>query len=88
MTDMEIEREELFNVVQEFIDGSYEYVRRNVPAQEAVEAAKHYCTSVAAQQGFTRRVIITDDGDCCNFEWKFGIGITYPRRDEEGHFHG
>ena len=67
-----------FNVVQFFADESSEYVRRNVSAEEAVNAAKHYCTSVGAKLGITRRVIITDGGDSTNFEWKFGKGITYP----------
>lgn len=70
---------ELFNVVQFFPDETYEYVRRGVTAEEAVEAARHYCSSVGARLGTTRRVIITDDGDYCNFEWRFGEGITYPK---------
>lgn len=71
-----------FSVCQFFPDGSYEYVRRFVSAQEAVEAARHYCTSVGARLGTTQRVIITDGGDRVNFEWQFGKGITYPPRDE------
>lgn len=70
--------EDLFSVVQFFQDESYEYVRERVSAQEAVEAAKHYCMSVGAQVGTTRRVIITDDGDDTVFEWKFREGITFP----------
>lgn len=70
-----------FSVVQFFTDGSYEYVRRFVDAQEAVEAARHYTTSVGAQIGTTVRVIITDGDDYTNFEWKHGEGITY--RGEE-----
>lgn len=66
-----------FNVCQFFEDGSYEYVRRNVGAEEAVKAAHHYCHSVGAKIGTTVRVIITDGGDCCNFEWKFGEGVTF-----------
>ena len=73
---MSEERDE-FSVCQFFADDSYEYVRRFVSAKEAVEAAKHYCTSIGAQLGTTRRVIITDGGDYINFEWQFGKGITY-----------
>ena len=73
-----------FSVCQFFEDGTYEYVRRMVGAQEAVEASKHYTTSVGARLGLTRRVIITDGGDCINFEWKFGEGITYPPRAPSG----
>jgi hypothetical protein len=73
-----------FSVCQFFEDGSYEYVRRNVSAEEAVNAAKHYTTSVGARMGMTKRVIITDGGDCTNFEWKYGEGITYPPRNAAG----
>lgn len=57
-----------FSVCQFFKDGSSEYVRRFVSAEEAVDAAHHYCNSVGAKLGFTKRVIITDGGDCTNFE--------------------
>jgi hypothetical protein len=70
-----------FSVCQFFKDGNYEYVRRFVGAQEAVETAKHYAESVGAKIGTTRRVIITDGGDCTNFEWKFGEGVVYPPND-------
>lgn len=66
-----------FSVCQFFADGTYEYVRRYVSAEAAVLAAKHYTSSVGAKLGTTKRVIITDGGDCTNFEWKFGEGITY-----------
>lgn len=70
--------DELFNVVQFFEDESYEYVRRLVPAEEAVKAARHYTRSVAAQLGMVTRVIITDTGDCTNFMWEFGKGVVFP----------
>lgn len=66
-----------FSVVQFFEDDTYEHVRQHVSAEEAVEAAHHYCNSVGAKLGFTKRVIITDGGDCVNFEWKHGEGVTY-----------
>jgi hypothetical protein len=71
-----------FSVCQFFPDGSYEYVRRYVDAEEAVRAAHHYCNSVGAKLGTTVRVIITDGGDCTNFEWQFGKGITYPPKED------
>ena len=67
-----------FSVCQLFEDDTYEYVRRYVSAEEAVKAAHHYCHSVGARLGTTRRVIITDGGDCCNFEWQFGKGVVFP----------
>ena len=54
-----------------------ECVRRYVGPEEAVKAAHHYCTNVAAQMGFTVRVIIVDGGDFINFEWKYGKGVTF-----------
>jgi hypothetical protein len=69
---------ELFSVCQFFEDGSYEYVRRGVGAEEAVRAARHYTDNVAAHLGITARVIITDGDDYCVFEWKRGEGITFP----------
>jgi hypothetical protein len=68
---------ELFNVVQFFEDGSYEYVRKNVTANEAVSATQHYTTSIGAQLGTTVRVIITDMMDCIAFEWEKGK-IIFP----------
>lgn len=67
-----------FSVCQFFVDGSHEYVRRHVSAQEAVEAAHLYTHTVAVKLGVTERVIITDGGDCTVFEWKKGDGITFP----------
>ena len=67
-----------FSVCQFFVDGSYEYVRRFVGAEEAVKAAHHYTTSVGARLGTTVKVIITDGGDCTNFMWEFGKGVVYP----------
>jgi hypothetical protein len=58
-------------------DGDQVCGRRWVGPQEAVEAAHHFCTSVAAKMGWTVRVIITDGGDFTNFEWKYGEGITF-----------
>ena len=81
--------DEPFNVVQFFPDGSYEYVRRGVPAKQAVEAAFHYTHSVGAMAGVTRKVIITDGGDSLVFEWRFGEGVVFPtpeqRADAQGH---
>jgi hypothetical protein len=67
-----------FSVCQFFEDGTHEYVRRWVGAEEAVKAARHYTDNVAAKLGITERVIITDGGDHCVFEWKYGEGVTHP----------
>ncbi|MBL8268089.1 hypothetical protein [Steroidobacter sp.] len=65
-------------VVQYFVDGNFEYVRRGVDAQAASEAAAHYATSVGAQIGTTQRVIVTDSADCLCWDWRYGRGVVYP----------
>ena len=75
-----MERNE-FSVCQFFCDGTYEYVRRFVSAEEAVNTFKHYISNVSAQLGFVERVIITDGGDMTNMEWKKGLGIVFPPRE-------
>ena len=67
-----------FNVVQFFENGTCEYVRRNVDVGEALKAVRHYCHSVAAQMGVVDRVIVTDGGDFCCFEWQRDKGVTFP----------
>lgn len=71
-----------FSVYQFFEDESYEKVRSFVGPEEAVRAAHHFCNSVAAKCGMTRRVIITDADDCTNFEWKYGEGVVFPKQGE------
>lgn len=67
-----------FSVCQFFANGTYEYVRRFVDAEEAVTAARHYTDNVATKLGIVDRVIIVDGGDDCCFEWKRGEGVTFP----------
>jgi hypothetical protein len=69
---------ERFSVYQFFANGSYERVRELVSAEEAVKAARHYTRNVASKLGMIERVIITDGGDDCCFEWKRGEGVTFP----------
>jgi hypothetical protein len=74
--------DELFNVVQWFTNGHYEYVRRNVSAKEAFTAFKHYTTSVAVKLGMVESVRITDSGDLTAVEWIYGKGITFPTKED------
>lgn len=67
-----------YNVCQFFVDESYEYVVRNVGPEEAIQTAIQLCRSVGAKLGTTKRVIITDGGDHCNWEWIHGQGIVFP----------
>jgi hypothetical protein len=70
-----------FSVCQFFRNG-YEYVCRFVSAEEAVRTFKQYTHNVSAQTGLTRRVIITDGGDCINLEWQFKKGIVFPTQEQ------
>ncbi len=70
-----------FSVYQFFTDGTYERVRSFVSAEEAVQAAHHYTHNIAVKMGVVNRVMITDGGDCCVFEWKDGV-VTWPPREE------
>lgn len=72
-----------FSVYQFFADERWERVRDHVDTNTAMLAATHYCTSVGARLGTTRRVIVTDGGDFIVFEWKFGEGITFPPEAKE-----
>lgn len=67
-----------FSVVQYFPDGSYEYWLRFVGAEKAFQGFMHCASSVGAQIGTTRRVIVTDGYDFTTMEWKFGEGVTFP----------
>lgn len=71
--------DELFNVCQFFEDGTYEYVRRNVGPEPALQAFTIYTNNPASKIGLINRVIITNSGDEVNMEWIFGKGITFPK---------
>lgn len=78
----EPESDEPFSVCQFFEDGSCEWVRRDVGAEEAVKAAHHYTHNVASRLGLVKRVIITDGEDYCVFCWTREEGITFPPRGQ------
>ena len=70
--------DETFDVWQIFDDGTSERVRTAVRAQEAVEAAKHYSSSVGARLGLVDFVrIISRSDDTVAFEWTKGKGVTF-----------
>jgi hypothetical protein len=66
------------SVVVFYPDETYEYVRRWIDLETAVNVAAMYSRGVGAQTGIVRKIIITDGGDNTNFVWEFGKGITYP----------
>jgi len=67
-----------FSVCQFFPDESYEYVKRFVGAEEAVQTVKSLINSVGGRLGTTCRIIITDGLDCITLEWIFGKGVVFP----------
>jgi predicted metallo-beta-lactamase superfamily hydrolase len=50
---------------------------RFVDDKTAVERAHILTHGPASKLGIVKRVIITDGGDCINFEWKYGEGIVF-----------
>lgn len=70
--------EEKFNVHQFFADDSNERVLNLVSAKEAVEKAYSLRSSVGAQIGTTKRVIITDGGDLTLWDWTYEKGLVFP----------
>ena len=66
-----------YSVAQWFPNGVYEYVRRYVDKDEAVQAAIHYMTCVGAKMGTTVRVMIEDGGGYCVLEWQREQGIVF-----------
>ena len=60
-------------------DGQHEELRF-VDGEKAVKAAHRLTKGPASMLGMVKRVIITDGGDCINFEWKKGEGIVFPPR--------
>jgi hypothetical protein len=67
-----------FNVWAFFANGDSHQFAKEVDARTAVDTARRLIRSLGAQLGTTVKVIITDGGDCTNFEWAAGYGIVFP----------
>jgi hypothetical protein len=76
----DIERPE-FSVWEFFPDGYYQPVVRWTPLEEALERAKVSINKPATVAGFITKVLVTDGGDFCVFQWEYGKGIVFPKRD-------
>lgn len=61
-----------------FPNDTYECIGRGLSPEAAINLAHNYMSRPAAIAGFISRIIVTDAGDCTNFEWKFRDGITFP----------
>jgi hypothetical protein len=62
--------------------GQHEEVRF-VEAERAVAASRRLAHGPASALGIVERVIITDGGDCCCFEWRRGEGVVFPPAEEK-----
>lgn len=82
-TDFETVGAEKFDVWQFFADGSQEKVLSQGTADEAVNTARRFSTSVGAKIGTTKSVTIVDSLDFTVYEWQYGKGIVFPPTPEE-----
>ena len=73
---------DLFNVFWWDRDGGQHKELSNVEVMPAMQACKRLTQGPASVLGIVERVIITDTGDCCVFEWIKDIGVTFPRKPE------
>ena len=60
--------------------GQHEELRYDLP-QVAMRAVQRLTRGPASVLGIVSRVIITDGGDCCVFEWTKKDGITWPKKE-------
>lgn len=69
--------EDTFNVFWWDTDGRQYDELSGVDPKQAVDAAKRLADGPASILGFVQRIIITDSGDCCNFEWIKERGVMF-----------
>jgi hypothetical protein len=61
-------------------DGNSNLELAHVDARTAVDFAMDFPNRPAGLMGVIRRVIITDGGDFCVYDWRHGDGQVYPER--------
>ena len=69
--------DDTFNVFWWDSQGNQYSELSSVSAEQAVNAAKRLADGPVSLLGIVERIIITDSGDCCNFEWIKGKGVTF-----------
>lgn len=70
--------EQEFSVYEWITDDSYRAVLRFVNAQVAM-----YKATQLIETGKPRRVMVTDGGDCCVFDWHHDKGVVWPELKQE-----
>jgi hypothetical protein len=60
-------------------ENNYHRELSHVAVMKALQACKRLTQGPAARMGMVNRVMITDGGDCCVFEWQKGQGIVWPK---------
>lgn len=63
-------------------DGGQHEELRFVSPEAAIRRAGSLIHGPSSILGLIQRVIITDGGDCTNFEWVKGKGIIFPKGKE------
>lgn len=63
-------------------DGGQHEELRFVGAEEAVKRSFALAHGPAPAMGIVQRVMITDGGDCCVFDWQRGEGVVWPDHEE------
>jgi hypothetical protein len=72
-----------FSVVEYYDDDRCAYVERWLDPESAFKLARRCADAAMAASGLVARVIILDGEDFTVFEWKFGEGVTFPKKGED-----
>jgi hypothetical protein len=64
-------------------DGGQHEELRFVGAEEAVKRSFTLANGPASKLGIVKRIIITDGGDCCVFDWHSDQGVVWPNEESD-----
>lgn len=57
-----------------------------VSVERALRRAESLANGPASKMGIVKRIMITDGGDCCAFEWTHKDGVVFPKGQKEGRY--
>jgi len=87
MSERNTLREELYSVWVWYADDFHLKELEGVDAETAVRKAQSLTLNVGARLGIVRKIqIVSELDDSTAFLWEHGKGVTFPPRDESGHF--